>query len=378
MAIHFIDIASYQSGLDVTAAASEIDGVIIKTTEGTNYVNPACDGHWQQATQAGLLRGFYHFASNGDATAEADYFMEHSAGYFGQGVPVLDWEGNQNVDWVNAFVRRVHDVKGVWCWIYANPWRFNQGGVESNCMRWVASYPEVASPSFTQAEAWDAPAVDGVVGAWQFCSDGKLSCWGGNLDFDLFYGDASTWAAYCGEGAEIPSQPSTPAVTPTPAPAAPSNSVDVNVYYELRGIDGKWRGTVKNFGEGDEGFAGLPNAQHDLMTAWVDHGTLKYQVHTINHGWLPYIDHCDKNDTENGCAGWPGDAIDGVRMYYVTPNGESYKQAWYRSQTTQRAGYLGTVCDDGTSVAGFTDDYAGIIGEPLDRLQVCISDHNPF
>jgi GH25 family lysozyme M1 (1,4-beta-N-acetylmuramidase) len=198
MAIHFIDIASYQAGLDLRAAAAEIDGVIIKVTEGTGYVNPSCDKHWGQACDAGLLCGFYHFAGNSDPVAEADYFMQHAAGYFGSGVPVLDWEGNQDVAWVNAFVRRVHDVKGVWCWIYANPWRFNQGGVEQNCMRWVAAYPAAPSPTFAQAEGWDAPSADGVVGAWQFASDGRLSCWGGNLDFDLFYGDAAAWRKYAG------------------------------------------------------------------------------------------------------------------------------------------------------------------------------------
>lgn len=209
MAIHFIDIASYQAGLDLRAAAAEIGGVIIKVTEGTGYVNPSCDNHWGQACDAGLLRGFYHFAGKSDPVAEADYFMQHAAGYFGSGVPVLDWEGNQDVAWVNAFVRRVHDVKGVWCWIYANPWRFNQGGVEQNCMRWVAAYPAVSSPTFAQAEGWDAPSADGVVGAWQFASDGRLSCWGGNLDFDLFYGDAAAWGKYAG-ASSAPAAPADP------------------------------------------------------------------------------------------------------------------------------------------------------------------------
>lgn len=241
MAIHFIDIASYQAGLDLRAAASEIDGVIIKATEGTGYVNPSCDEHWNQACDAGLLRGFYHFAGDSDPVAEADYFMQHTAGYFGSGVPVLDWEGNQDVAWVNAFVRRVHDVKGVWCWIYANPWRFNQGGVEQNCMRWVASYPEVSSPTFAQAEGWDAPSADGVVGAWQFASDGRLSCWGGNLDFDLFYGDAAAWAAYCGAGASS-------------APAAPAGKSNEQIADEV--IAGQW-------GNGDDRRNRLASAGYD-------------------------------------------------------------------------------------------------------------------
>lgn len=241
MAIYFIDIASYQAGLDLRAAAAEIDGVIIKATEGTGYVNPSCDEHWGQACDAGLLRGFYHFAGDSDPVAEADYFMQHAAGYFGSGVPVLDWEGNQDVAWVNAFVRRVHDVKGVWCWIYANPWRFNQGGVEQNCMRWVASYPEVSSPTFAQAEGWDAPSADGVVGAWQFASDGRLSCWGGNLDFDLFYGDAAAWAAYCGAGASS-------------APAAPAGKSNEQIADEV--IAGQW-------GNGDDRRNRLASAGYD-------------------------------------------------------------------------------------------------------------------
>lgn len=78
----------------------------------------------------------------------------------------------------------------------------------------------------------------------------------------------------------------------------------------------------------------------------------------------------------NGYAGIPGHAINVVRMYYVTPSGERYKQAWCRPQTTARTGWLGVVCDDESAYGG--DDHAGIYGEPLDRLQVCITDGNPY
>ncbi len=33
-------------------------------------------------------------------------------------------------------------------------------------------------------------------------------------------------------------------------------------------------------------------------------------------------------------VGNPGEAIDGVQIYYTTPAGETYSQAYYRSQTT--------------------------------------------
>ena len=197
--LNFIDISSYQASLNLVAAKSTpIQGVIIKATEGVSYVNPYCDTHFQQAKSCGLLQGFYHFAGNGNAEAEEQFFYDNCKNYFGEAIPVLDWEGNQTVDWVNRFVRRLHELSGVWCWIYANPWRFNQGGVEPNCARWVASYPEVSHPSFAQAASWDCPNADGNVVAWQFCSDGRVSGYGGDVDCSLYYGDEGSWLKYAG------------------------------------------------------------------------------------------------------------------------------------------------------------------------------------
>lgn len=194
--LNFIDISSYQDSLNLVAVSSSIQGVVVKATEGTGYVNPYCDRHYQQAKSANLLRGFYHFAGTSDPLAEAAFFYRNVVGYLHDGIPVLDWEGNQTVDWVNRFVRQFHNLTGIWCWIYANPWRFNQGEVEANCARWVASYPEVAHPTFAQAALWECPSADGNVVAWQFCSDGRLSGYNANLDCSVYYGDRESWLRY--------------------------------------------------------------------------------------------------------------------------------------------------------------------------------------
>ena len=194
--LNIIDISNWQSNLNPDDVYPSIDGVIVKATEGTWYVDPYCDGFVQAAKRLGKLWGFYHFAGDGNPTAEADYFYDNCQGYFHDGIPVLDWEGDQGVDWVNEFVNRIHERSGVWCWIYANPWRFNQGGVEQNCARWVASYPDVAHPSFDYAAGLDCPEVDGLVCAWQFCSDGLVDGYGGNLDCSIYYGDERSWLAY--------------------------------------------------------------------------------------------------------------------------------------------------------------------------------------
>lgn len=196
--LNFIDISSYQASLDLAAALSSIQGIIVKATEGTDYVNPYCDRHYRQAKNANLLRGFYHYAKSGSPETEAEYFYRNTSNYFHDGIPVLDWEEKQDVDWVNRFVRLLHEFSGVWCWIYANPWRFNQGGVEPNCARWVASYPEVSHPTFAQAASWDCPDADGNVVAWQFCSDGRVSGYGEDVDCSLYYGDEGSWLKYAG------------------------------------------------------------------------------------------------------------------------------------------------------------------------------------
>ena len=202
--LRFIDISSWQGGLSIAAVSPSIDACVIKATEGVSYVNPFCDPWVQECVSLGKPWGFYHFAAFGDAYAEARYFYDNCSNYFGKGVPVLDWEGGQSVEWVNTFVRAVHDMSGVWPWIYANPWRFNQGGVEANCGRWVASYPDVASPSFETAESWEVPDTDGLVCAWQFCSDGRVPGYGGDLDCNLFYGDTAAWGAYAGSSNAAP------------------------------------------------------------------------------------------------------------------------------------------------------------------------------
>lgn len=192
--LNFLDTSNWQGGY--SPALTGADAVIVKATEGTGYVDQYCDSIIQQAIASGMPWGFYHFAGDGDATSEAAFYLENCHNYFGQGIPVLDWEGNQTAEWVNAFVEYVHAQTGVWPWIYANPWRFNQGGVNPNCARWVASYPDAASPTWSQAQGWDCPAADGNVVAWQFCSDGVVNGIAGDVDLDLFYGDKEQWLAY--------------------------------------------------------------------------------------------------------------------------------------------------------------------------------------
>lgn len=193
MTMRGIDVSNWQKGIDPTKVRG-VEFCICKATEGKSYVSPDCDRVVQLCRKGGLPWGFYHFGRNNSATVEADFFVENCWNYFGEGIPVLDWEDDQTVAWVNEFVRRVHDKTQVWPWIYANPWRFNQGGVEPNCGRWIAQYPKKITSLTGDLPSRDK--VDGLVCAWQFSSTVRADGWSGDLDGNVFYGDADAWRRY--------------------------------------------------------------------------------------------------------------------------------------------------------------------------------------
>lgn len=195
--IKFIDISGNNS-LSPVDVKSSIDAVMIKATEGTGHVSSACDPDVQDAKRNGILWGFYHYGRNNDAKQEADFFYRNCRNYFGEGIPCLDWEEGQSAAWVNEFVRRIHELSGVWPWIYASKATFDGNpGVEPNCGRWVAQWPGSSADTFGEAESKSKPKLsEGLVCAWQFTNKGRLSGYSGNLDMSVFYGDAEAWGKY--------------------------------------------------------------------------------------------------------------------------------------------------------------------------------------
>lgn len=203
--LYGVDISNHQGGLKLSSLPSDVEFVICKATEGVGFVDKCCDKWVQDCMKLGIPWGFYHFAGKNNSQREARFFLDNCRNYFGHGIPVLDWEGDQSVKWVNNFVAKVHKETGIWPWIYANPWRFNQGGVEPNCARWIAQYPTSATSFAERPKNHDK--VDGLVAAWQFTSTGRLKGWNGNLDLDVFYGDGSAWDKYAGIKTVKPTTP---------------------------------------------------------------------------------------------------------------------------------------------------------------------------
>lgn len=232
MALKFIDISNWQAGLDVAAVARNggLGGVIVKATEGLGHVDKSCDKFVQQCIKSGIPFGFYHFGRNNNASAEAEFFRKNTSNYEGIGIPVLDWEADQSVAWVNEFVERYHELTGIWPWVYGNPWRFNQGTVNTNCGRWVAGYPKngIKDIGYGINNSMPYKVNNGLVCAWQFSSSVRIAGYGGNLDGDVFYGDAAAWARYANPSGAATSKPSAPSA-PTAAPSGSTLDLAVAV-----------------------------------------------------------------------------------------------------------------------------------------------------
>ena len=197
-----IDISSYQAELNAGIVPS--DFVIIKATEGTNYINPTWEEQAGQVIQTNKLLGFYHFASVGNPIAEADFFISVVKDYIGKAVLVLDFEAGAMNAWGNVgarqFLNRVKEKTGVYPMIYMSAEvtrQFNWSTISNTNPLWVAQYASM-NPTGYQSEPW----TDGKgYGAWssaaihQYSSAGSLANWNGNLDINLAYINANQWKA---------------------------------------------------------------------------------------------------------------------------------------------------------------------------------------
>ncbi|SDY12883.1 GH25 family lysozyme [Eubacterium barkeri] len=209
MSLNGIDISAYQRGINLDAVPA--DFVIIKATEGTDYVNDDCDRAYQEAKSTGKRLGVYHFADgNSSGTAEADYFVDNVQGYIGHAILILDWETNAvncGPGYAKEFLDRVQARTGVKPLIYMSGSVTNEYDwsdvVAGDYGLWVAYY----SVDSVNGYVPDAPMYP--IGHWsdaailQYTSGGQISGWGGNLDLNVFYGNADAWAKYVGGGPTV-------------------------------------------------------------------------------------------------------------------------------------------------------------------------------
>lgn len=204
-----IDISNYQAPLNLEQVAT--DFVIIKTTEGTDYVNPSADHHYQQVKALGRLLGIYHFMTADSPIEQADYFISQSRGYIGQALLVLDFEAQAltlGVAGAKQFLDHVKAVTGVAPLIYMSKSTIHQFDwtlVAAEYALWSAQYASTASTGYQSApwsdnSGWGAWSAGPVL--YQYSANGILPGYAGNLDLDLAYMDATAWHKYA-QGSQV-------------------------------------------------------------------------------------------------------------------------------------------------------------------------------
>ena len=248
MTLNGIDISKWQSGINLSAVKA--DFVIVKATEGIGYVDKSCDGFFQKALSLGKKLGFYHFArptANNDPIREADFFYENCKGYFGKGIPILDWEAENkhNVAWAKKWLDRVYQRSGVKPVIYMSESVVNaydwSSVANADYGLWVAKYRDNNPDyNYNMTNAGSSPNVKWwkFYCMWQWTSSGRLDGYDGNLDCNIFYGDGSTWYAYVGK--------STSTVKPQPTQA---QYYTVQAGDTLSGIASKFGTTYQHLAE---------------------------------------------------------------------------------------------------------------------------------
>lgn len=228
--MNFIDIASWQKGIDLKTVFTHnnIDGVIAKATEGTGYVNPEFAPWMKWLTDNNKPFGMYHYLSGVDAEAEAMHFYNVVKPYIGRGIPVADYEGtalDKGTVWLGKFLEKFRALSGVRCMIYCSVSVVSEQNFRAltDYPLWIAQYADMNTVYGFLDKPWQRGSVSPFSKYWmhQYTSCGRLNGWGGNLDFDKFYGTKEDWISLAkGEA---------PKEEPKPIPVKPLKSADPQI-----------------------------------------------------------------------------------------------------------------------------------------------------
>ncbi len=195
MAINVVvDISHHNGNVDLMKAKQAgIVGVIHKGTQGTGMFDNTYDQNRQKAQAAGLLWGAYHFGTNTDGAAQADFFLS-KINADKQTLLVLDYEPNgkstMRFAQARAFVQRIKEVTGRFPGLYSGSLIKQQLGgkppdpVFSQCFLWIAQYgpaPRGIPKTWSSWTFWQY--TDGAVGPMPHAVDGIGPC-----DRDQFNG----------------------------------------------------------------------------------------------------------------------------------------------------------------------------------------------
>jgi lysozyme len=241
--LKFLDLSHYQGVIDASSAAliaQLYDGVIIKATQGTTFVDPDLVNNVQvfrPLESDSFFVGLYHFSDAGNPAAEAQHFLNSvwplAAGeivvldfedeiYANPGVWSWGWMLTVNVDpRTNHLLGMEYTTRSI---ITVNPDGNDWTAIKANCPIWIAdpgadpnaqtTYNGVPVPYTVDMEQYGEAAVPGIVGL---------------VDQDAAYFSSVTAVKKCGFQPVVAATPVAPeqAVTLAQSPPPPTPPVVV-------------------------------------------------------------------------------------------------------------------------------------------------------
>lgn len=178
----FIDVSSWNENILTSINAdtlkkARIDGVYIKATQDTDYVNHYAYNVAGHVKSLDLLIGYYDFVSNWDISPNENiaFFSKVISDWPRSAGVMLDVEvmSAKGVDHMNKWIQAWTDLAdqfAKYVFVYTNPWFLDQGiQIPKNARLWLAEWslkPTIA------CDAWQSGTID--------LDDGRLVA-----DFDL-------------------------------------------------------------------------------------------------------------------------------------------------------------------------------------------------
>ena len=196
------DISHWSGTVDLSQAKSSgLTGIIQKATQGTTYTDPTLPANAQLALNAGLAFGTYHFGTNADGAAQAEFYLSAVESY--TGLLVLDFEQNSTpqttmtLAQAEAFVQAIEQETGVFPGLYCGSYvrqllASQSSAILANCWLWYAQYgpaPQIPTSTWNAWTMWQY--TDGHSGIDTTPVPGIGGC-----DRETFNGDADALAAF--------------------------------------------------------------------------------------------------------------------------------------------------------------------------------------
>jgi lysozyme len=192
--MHGIDVSVHQGRINWDMVKSmEVRGVhldftFIKATEGLGKVDAQFRRNWDEARDAGMTRGAYHyFLATKSGRAQAENFLGTIDLQSGDMPPVLDVEDTYGVrdtvlrERVREWLDVVETTTGTRPIIYTYVDFYNRhlGRMFDGYPLWVAHYLQEEHPRISREWAF-----------WQHSESGHVSGINTSVDFDVFIGDS--------------------------------------------------------------------------------------------------------------------------------------------------------------------------------------------